>query len=30
MHYVLNVAEGSALAAKTLVSRQLQSVGALD
>jgi UDP-MurNAc hydroxylase len=29
MHYVLNVAEGSALAAKTLVSRQLQSVGAL-
>jgi beta-lactamase family protein len=28
MHYVLNVAEGSALAAKTLVGRQLQSIGA--
>jgi beta-lactamase family protein len=28
MHYVLNVAEGSALAAKTLVGRQLESIGA--
>jgi hypothetical protein len=29
MHYVLNVAEGSALGAKTLVDRQLHAVGVL-
>ena len=29
MHYVLSAAEGSALAAKTLVDHQLRNVGAL-